>query len=77
MTVTELINQLTELQNEGFGNTELVLSVTDHTDWDYNLPLREQDVYVDKIWDIEEANFEDGELPGEDEEYLIIDLNFE
>jgi hypothetical protein len=36
MTVQELIDQLTELKNEGFGNTELVLSITDHTDWTYN-----------------------------------------
>lgn len=37
MTVQELIDQLTELKDAGFGNTELVLSVTDHTDWTYNL----------------------------------------
>ena len=36
MTVQELIDQLTELKNEGFGETQLVLSVTDHTDWTYN-----------------------------------------
>ncbi len=26
-----------ELKDAGFGETELVLSVTDHTDWTYNL----------------------------------------
>ncbi len=31
MTVQELIDQLTELKNEGFGETQLILSVTDHT----------------------------------------------
>jgi len=36
MTVQELIDQLTELKNEGLGEMELVLSVTDHTDWEYN-----------------------------------------
>lgn len=36
MTVKELITELTRLENQGFGNTELVLSVTDHTDWEYN-----------------------------------------
>ena len=37
MTVQELIDELTRLKDTGFGNTELVLSVTDHTDWTYNL----------------------------------------
>ena len=37
MTVQELIDELTRLKDAGFGNTELVLSVTDHTDWTYNL----------------------------------------
>ena len=37
MTVQELIDELTELKNEGFGDTELVLAVTDHTDYTYNL----------------------------------------
>ena len=36
MTVQELIDQLTELKNEGLGEMELVLSITDHTDWEYN-----------------------------------------
>ena len=35
MTVQDLIDQLTELKNEGHGNTELVLSVIDHTDFMY------------------------------------------
>ena len=37
MTVQELIDELTEMKNQGFGNTELVLAVTDHTDYTYNL----------------------------------------
>jgi hypothetical protein len=37
MTVQELIEELTRLKDAGFGETELVLSVTDHTDWTYNL----------------------------------------
>lgn len=37
MTVQELIDELTRLKDAGFGETELVLSVTDHTDWTYNL----------------------------------------
>ena len=37
MTVQELIDELTRLKDAGFGETELVLSVTDHTDWTYHL----------------------------------------
>ena len=37
MTIQELIEELTRLKDAGFGETELVLSVTDHTDWTYNL----------------------------------------
>ncbi len=37
MTFQELIDELTRLKDAGFGETELVLSVTDHTDWTYNL----------------------------------------
>jgi hypothetical protein len=73
MLVKDLIARLQQVDPE----LRVVIHHTDHTDWDYNLPLREQDVYIDKIWDIEEANFEDGKKPGEDEEYLIIDFNFE
>jgi hypothetical protein len=36
MTVQELIDQLTELKEQGHEEMELVLSVTDHTDWEYN-----------------------------------------
>ena len=37
MTVQELIDELTEMKNQGHGDMELVLTVTDHTDYDYNL----------------------------------------
>ena len=56
MTVQELIDQLTELKNEGFGETQLVLSVTDHTDWTYNFdfPGFEVDNVYDEDFDDEE-----------------------
>jgi len=73
MKVKDLITRLQQVDPE----LKVIIHHTDHTDWDYNLPLRYQDVYIDKIWDIEEANFEDGEKPGEDEEYLIIDFSFD
>ena len=71
------VKDLIELLGKQDPELRVVIHHTDHTDWDYNLPLREQDVYVGEIWDIEEANFKDDELPGEDEDYLIIDFNFE
>jgi len=73
MKVKDLITRLQQVDPE----LKVIIHHTDPTDWDYNLPLRYQDVYIDKIWDIEEANFEDGEKPGEDEEYLIIDFSFD
>ena len=72
MRVKELIELLSKQDPE----LRVVIHHTDHTDWDYNLPLREKDVYVREIWDIEEVNFEDGEKPGKDEEYLVIDFSF-
>ena len=44
MTVQELIEELTRLKDAGFGETELILSVTDHTDWTYNLDFPGFDV---------------------------------
>jgi hypothetical protein len=52
MTVQELIDQLTELKNEGFGNTELVLSITDHTDWTYNLDF--PGFNISNVYDIDD-----------------------
>lgn len=49
MTVQEMIDHLTELKNEGFGNTEMILSITDHTDWTYNFELPEFE--VDNVYD--------------------------
>lgn len=44
MTVQELIDELTEMKNQGHGNMELVLTVTDHTDYDYNLDFPDFDI---------------------------------
>jgi hypothetical protein len=43
MTVQELIEQLKEIQSQ-VGDIELVLSVTDHTDWEYNFEFPGFDV---------------------------------
>jgi hypothetical protein len=44
MTVQELIDELTEMKNEGHGDMELVLSITDHTDYEYNLDFPDFDI---------------------------------
>ena len=65
MTVQELIEELTRLKDAGFGETELVLSVTDHTDWTYNFDF--------PGFDIEPVYDEDGEFESEDEDGNEID----
>ena len=56
MTVQELIDQLTELKNEGLGEMELVLSITDHTDLTYNFDFPGFD--VGNVYD-EDGEFDD------------------
>ena len=56
MTITELIDQLTELQQQGLGETQVVLSVTDHTDWTYNLDFPGFD--VENVYD-EDGDYDD------------------
>ena len=54
MTITELIDQLTELQQQGLGETQVVLSVTDHTDWTYNFDFPGFD--IEPVYDDEFEN---------------------
>lgn len=56
MTVQELIDELTEMKNAGQGNMELVLSVTDHTDWTYNFDFPGFD--IGNVYD-EDDEFDD------------------
>ena len=75
MKVKDLITRLQQVDPE----LKVIIHHTDHTDWDYNLPLHEQDVRVEEIdwFNVEEANFEDGEPIVPEEEVLIIDFSFE
>ena len=75
MKVKDLIARLQQVDQE----LKIIIHHTDTTDWEYNLPLRQQDVRVEEIdWlNIEEANFEDGEPIVPNEEVLIIDFSFE
>ena len=44
MTVQELIDELELMKQDGLGNMELVLSITDHTDYTYNLDFPDFDI---------------------------------
>ncbi len=55
MKVSELIEQLKEIQSQ-VGDIELVLSVTDHTDWTYNFDFPGFD--VGNVYD-EDGEFDD------------------
>ena len=56
MTVQELIDELELMKQDGLGNMELVLSITDHTDYEYNLDFPDFD--IDKVYD-ENGEFDD------------------
>jgi hypothetical protein len=61
MKASELISQLQELIEKN-GDQELVLRVTDHTDWDYNLYF--PGFVLDEVYDTESVD-EDEHLDGE------------
>ena len=61
MKASELISQLQELIEKN-GDKELVLKVTDHTDWDYNLYFL--GFYLDEVYDTD-SDDEDDHLEGE------------
>jgi hypothetical protein len=65
MKISELIKDLTELQNE-FGDMEVVLSVTDHTDHEYNFDFPGFD--VGNVYD------EDGEFDDETD-YCVCEVS--
>jgi hypothetical protein len=65
MKISELIKDLTELQNE-FGDMEVVLSVTDHTDYTYN--------FDHPGFDIGNVYDEDGEFDDETD-YCICEVS--
>ena len=65
MKISELIKDLTELQDE-FGDIEVVLSVTDHTDYTYNFDHPGFD--VGNVYD------EDGEFDDETD-YCVCEIS--
>ena len=65
MKISEMIEHLNELKNE-FGDKEVVLSITDHTDWTYN--------FEHPGFDIDYVYVEDGEFDSE-EEYFVCSMS--
>jgi hypothetical protein len=65
MTVKELIDILSQ-QNQ---DLEVVLKHIDHTDYQYNLELKDQDIKVEKLDFIDDDYFED------EYECLVIELS--
>jgi len=55
MKISELIEQLNQLKTEQ-GDMDVVLKVTDHTDWDYNFDFPGFD--IDNVYD-ESGDFDD------------------
>ena len=56
MTVQQLIDELELMKQDGLGDMELVLSVTDHTDHTYNLDFPDFD--IQNIYD-EDGDYDD------------------
>ena len=67
MKVKDLIARLEGVNPE----LEVIITYTDHTDWDYKLPLREKDVRVEEV----SYDFEDDVI--EDQVCLVIELDLE
>jgi hypothetical protein len=67
MLVKDLIKKLQQVDPE----LKVIIHHTDTTDWDYNLPLREQDVRVEEVC----YELEDDVV--DDEKCLVIDFSFE
>lgn len=73
MKVKDLIKFLSEQDQ----NLEVVIKHIDNTDWCYELPLRAQDVRVEEVYEVDEANFEEGQVIESGDECLVIELSFE
>jgi hypothetical protein len=73
MKVKDLIKFLSEQDQ----NLEVVIIHTDLSDWKYELPLRAQDVRVEEVYDVDEANLEENQFIESGDECLVIELSFE
>ena len=73
MKVKDLIELLSAVDQ----NLEVVIKHVDNTDWCYELPLRDQDVRVEEVYEVDEANLEEGQVIESGDECLVIELSFE
>jgi hypothetical protein len=73
MKVKDLIKFLSEQDQ----NLEVVIKYVDHTDWTYELPLRNQDVRVEEVYEVDDANLEENQSIKVGDECLVIELSFE
>jgi hypothetical protein len=73
MKVKDLIKFLSEQDQ----NLEVVIKHIDNTDWPYELPLRDQDVRVEKVYEVDDANLEENQSIEAGDECLVIELSFE
>lgn len=71
------VKDLIKLLNEQDQNLEVVIKHIDDTDWCYELPLRTQDVRVEKVYEVVEDNLEEGQVIKMGDECLVIELSFE
>lgn len=73
MKVKDLIDQLSKQDQ----NLEVVIKYVDEGDWTYELPLRTQDVKVEKVFEVDESNLEKGQVIKVGDKCLVIELSFE
>jgi hypothetical protein len=71
------VKDLIKLLNKQDQNLEVVIKYVDHTDWTYELPLRTQDVRVEEVYQVDEANLEKNQSIESGDECLVIELSFE
>jgi hypothetical protein len=71
------VKDLIELLSKQDQNLEVVIKYIDHTNWNYELPLRAQDVKVEEIYEVDEAALEEGQSIESGDECLVIELSFE
>jgi len=73
MKVKDLVKFLSEQDQD----LEVVIKYIDNTDWNYELPLRAQDVRVEEVYEVDNANLEEGQVIESGDECLVIELSFE
>ena len=71
------VKDLIELLNKQDQNLEVVIKHIDDTDWNYELPLRAQDVRVEEVYEVVEDNLEEGQSIKYGDECLVIELSFD